>query len=204
MRKLLFVLACIHLSTSAFASAPKPTKEDSRLLKKFPKLFSRSAGKLSLSMEGGKAARVFTDHTATSESSDYLEHHLYSYHPAHHVAVVERIEGEEGDYVFVSLKTGTETAVLQRPHWNKPGDFFASVNEGELADDKNGLQLGHCDGKECKLLLEKDGRYSQPKWTGPSRFRATNRVPAADGGEGLVLKVRCTVNRKTVSATCVP
>jgi|GEM_PF-5651536 len=200
MRKALIVLLlCPSLS---FAAPSARAKEEARLIKKFPKVFSRAKGKLTLTMEGGKAAKVLANNPTEGES--YSEHHLFSYHPAHHVAVIQSFGYEGGDYTLLSLKTGLETKISQKPHWNKAGDFFASVSEGEYAEEKHGLQLGHCDGSECKLLLDKDGRYSQPKWTADRRFRATNRVPSADGGEGLVLKVRCTVQRKPLKATCVP
>ncbi len=175
---------------------------EKELLKKYPKLFSRKGKQLLLSIEGQKAPRAFTDNSTEGES--YSENKLFSYIGRHKVAVIQTFGVEHGDYTLVSLRTGLELRVAEKPLWNKNLDAFVSVNEGEYADDKKGLQLGLCNGKECRLVLEKDGRYSLPKWTSAYRFQATNRIPSADGGEGLVLRERCTIQRKLQTATCVP
>lgn len=192
---LLLLCAAFLSPTGSFAS-------EKALLKKYPKLFTRSGAKLSLHVEGRNEPVVFTD--VAEEGDNYKEAKLFAYFPKKNIAVLQNFYGEGGDYTLFSLKTGTVVIVAEKPLWNKRGDLFVSVNEGEYADDKQGLQFGFCDGKECKLLLEKDGRYSKAKWVSADRLQATNRVPSADGGEGLVLRVRCTFQRKTQQVTCVP
>jgi len=196
MKYFLFILGITTgLTSPAFGS-------EKIILKKYPKLFTRSGAKLEITLESSKISRAFSDNSNQGES--YVENKLFAYYPKLSVALLQHFYNEGGDYTLLSLRTGTEIKIAERPIWNKAGDLFVSVNEGEYAGEKKGLQLGFCDQKECRMILEKDGRYSKVKWLARDRLQAVNRIPAADGGPGLVARVRCTFQRKSRKAICLP
>jgi hypothetical protein len=195
----IFVLSALLGAPASHAASEKA------LLKKYPKLFSRKGGTIELKLEDGKK-KTLKDNP--EQGQEYRAHHLFDYLPKHKTALVQRFYIEGGDFVFVSLKDGAEIEIAQKPVWNQKRDLFVSVNEGEYENDKSGLQLGFCESgaknSGCRLVLEKDGRYSLAKWVTNDRLQATNRIPSADGGEGIVAKVRCTYQRKSKKAVCVP
>lgn len=173
-------------------------------LKAYPKLFSRVGEKLTVKLDGPKKqTRIFKSNSRLGEN--YLETKLINFFPSIRVALLQHFYNEGGDFTLLSLRTGEEIKVAEKPKWNKANDLFVSVNEGEFAGDKKGLQLGYCTKeKGCQLLLEKDGRYSLPKWRGNDNLQATLRVPNADGGEGQVLPVSCVFERAKKIASCQP
>lgn len=194
MKALALTLALSLISHRAFAG-------EKELVKAYPKLFQRAGAKLTLQL-AEKKAKVFTNDARFGSS--YSEHSLVNYYPKRRLAVVQHFYNEGGDYTLLSLATGKELKLAEKPVWNKERSLFVAVNEGEFEGDKRGLQLGHCDAKECRLLLEKDGRYTRPKWLGNHAIQAVNRIPAADGGPGLVVRVKCTIPRKSLKARCEP